>query len=87
VTEFDISDQLRHRKSALTGRQYNRVQETQPGTGENVMFKWLTIIGAAVFFAGEPTLQALVNAGPTRDYAMALVVALMLQPWVAAQFK
>ena len=46
----------------------------------------LIVIAAAVFLMGDPGLGFLEQIQNSRDYLIALTVALFAAPWVIAQF-
>ena len=51
------------------------------------MMKWILGIAALCWFGSEYAAGAMQQMELVRDYGIALVIALLLQPWVVNQFE
>jgi hypothetical protein len=51
------------------------------------MLKWTLGIAALCWFGSEYAAGAMQHVELVRDYGLALLIALIVQPWIVAQFE
>lgn len=54
--------------------------------GETDMLRYILVLFAVLMAAGEPSMESLTSMGPAMDYVVAFGIAVMLKPWLEAQF-
>lgn len=50
------------------------------------MLRYILVLSAVLMAVGEPLMESLTSMGPAMDYVVAFGIALMLKPWLEAQF-